>query len=146
VDLSRHCPPTDSAFSVGAVVVGADGALLAEGYSRDVGPRIHAEESALARLAVRRPAPDLAGATIYSSLEPCSDRLSGSRTCTQMILSAGLRRVVYALLEPPVFVDCQGVELLRAAGVEVIEMTELAAQVREINARVLTPGYIDDRC
>jgi pyrimidine deaminase RibD-like protein len=54
--------------------------------------------------------------------------------------------VVYALLEPPVFVDCQGVELLRAAGVEVVEMAELAPLVREINARVLAPGYIDDRC
>nr|MDT0659061.1 dCMP deaminase [Micromonospora sp. DSM 115978] len=145
VELSRRCPPTVSAFSVGAVVVGADGLFLSEGYSRDIDPRIHAEESALVKLGTHRPAPELAGATIYSSLEPCSDRLSGSRTCTQMIISIGFRRVVYALREPPVFVDCRGVELLQAAGVEVVEMAELAPLVREINAPVLAGGPAHSR-
>ncbi|WP_119731094.1 cytidine/deoxycytidylate deaminase family protein [Thermomonospora amylolytica] len=49
-DLARLCPPSDTAFSVGAVIVGPDGTELARGYSRETDPKVHAEESALAKL------------------------------------------------------------------------------------------------
>ena len=39
--------------------------------------------------------------------------------------------------EPSIFVDCTGAEDLRAAGVEVIELPELAEGVREANAHLL---------
>ena len=46
-----QCPPSQTAFSVGAVVVAADGTELARGYSREGGdPVSHAEEAALAKL------------------------------------------------------------------------------------------------
>src|SRR5262249_19823056 len=57
VDLSRSCPPSDTAFSVGAVIVGAGGVPLAEGWSRQDDPTVHAEEAALDRLAPREPPP-----------------------------------------------------------------------------------------
>jgi pyrimidine deaminase RibD-like protein len=135
IDLSRRCPPSTTAYSVGAVVVNGHGQELARGYSRDSGPHIHAEQSALGKLAGS--GIDLSTATIYSSLEPCSTRRSPLRPCTQLILAAGIRRVVFALREPPIFVDCHGVELLQAAGVTVIEMTDLANQVMDINAHLL---------
>jgi pyrimidine deaminase RibD-like protein len=135
IDLSRRCPPTLRAYAVGAIVVGADGRELARGYSRETDSRIHAEEAALAKLGLDHPG--LSGATMYSSLEPCSIRRSGPLTCTRLILSAGIRRVVLALREPPVFVDCEGSELLAAAGVEVVEIADLAGQVRAINANIL---------
>ena len=53
---------------------------------------VHAEESALGKLCPGEPR--LAGATIYSTLEPCSYRQSRPRTCTELIITAGLRRVV----------------------------------------------------
>src|SRR2546430_10850930 len=84
VEESRKCPPADGAFSVGAVVV-RDGVELARGYSRETDPAVHAEEAALARLA----GTDLAGATVYSSLEPCGERGSRPRTCTQLIIASG---------------------------------------------------------
>ncbi len=69
IELSRRCPPSPSAFCVGAVVVAADGTVMATGYSRETSPHNHAEEAALAKI---DPAdPRLAGATLYSSLEPC---------------------------------------------------------------------------
>ncbi|GAB3457697.1 dihydrofolate reductase family protein [Actinophytocola sediminis] len=131
VELSRSCPPSDTAFAVGAVVVDARGEEIARGYSRETDDRVHAEEAALAKL---DPAdPRLATATIYSSLEPCSRRSSRPRTCTQLILDAGIPRVVFALREPPTFVDGEGAELLAAAGRTVVERPDLADAVREIN-------------
>ncbi len=50
VELSRLCPPSDSAFSVGAVIVGEDGEVLATGFSREQEDHDHAEEVALRKL------------------------------------------------------------------------------------------------
>jgi diaminohydroxyphosphoribosylaminopyrimidine deaminase / 5-amino-6-(5-phosphoribosylamino)uracil reductase len=135
IELSRCCPRSQSAFSVGAVVVGGDGEVIATGFSRERDPRDHAEEVALARVPLAGPA--LAGATLYSSLEPCAARASRPRTCAELIIAAGLRRVVIAWLEPPVFVDGGGAARLRAAGVTVIEVPELAPAARAVNAHLL---------
>jgi diaminohydroxyphosphoribosylaminopyrimidine deaminase / 5-amino-6-(5-phosphoribosylamino)uracil reductase len=107
IDLAHQCPSSEGAYSVGAVIVDSDGNELARGYSREDDPHVHAEESALGKLAADEPR--LAGATIYSTLEPCSQRKSRALTCTQLILATGIRRVVIAWLEPALFVaDCQG--------------------------------------
>jgi pyrimidine deaminase RibD-like protein len=99
VELAWLCPPSATAYSVGAVIVGADGNEVSRGYSREGGdPLAHAEESALGKLAAGDPR--LAGATIYSTLEPCSRRKSRPRTCTQLIIASGIRRVVIAWREP----------------------------------------------
>ncbi|MGW2397966.1 deaminase [Kitasatospora sp. NPDC001664] len=136
VELSRKCPPSETAFSVGAVIVGADGEVLAEGYSRETAPHDHAEEAALAKLAVGDER--LRGATVYSSLEPCGERASRPRTCAELIVAAGVPRVVVAWREPDLFVTaCQGTALLEAAGVEVVELPELAAEARAVNAHLL---------
>ena len=133
IELSRKSPVVSSAYAVGAIVVDPGERELATGYSRETDSLVHAEESALAKLAEA----ELADATMYTSLEPCTARKSRPRTCTQLILAAGLRRVVFALHEPPLFADCHGVELLRAAGVEVIEIPELAGDVWAVNAHLL---------
>ena len=134
VDLARLCPPSESAFSVGAVIV-SNGEEIARGYSREGDPRIHAEESALSKL--HPDDPRLAAATIYSSLEPCSMRRSRPRTCTQLILSARIPRVVFAWREPDVFVEGRGSEQLSAAGTLVVEIPDLADAVRSVNAHLL---------
>jgi diaminohydroxyphosphoribosylaminopyrimidine deaminase / 5-amino-6-(5-phosphoribosylamino)uracil reductase len=138
VALARRCPPSDTAFSVGAVIVDADGAELSRGFSREGGdPLVHAEESALGKLSPGDPR--LAGATIYSTLEPCSQRKSRPRTCTELIIAAGLRRVVIAWREPPLFVaDCQGYELLSRAGLTVTELPEFAAAAAAPNRHLIS--------
>jgi pyrimidine deaminase RibD-like protein len=120
---------------VGAVVVAADGTVLATGYSRETGPHDHAEEVALGRLG---PAGHrLAGATLYSSLEPCRFRASKPVPCAELIIGAGLRRVVIAWLEPPVFAAGGGAARLRESGIAVVEIPALAAEARAVNAAVL---------
>ncbi len=133
VALSRRSPPSPAAYAVGAVVIGpGPGAPRAVGWSRRHHPLDHAEEVALAAYPG-----DPAGGTLYTSLEPCSRRRSRRRTCTELILAAGLARVVFALREPPLLADCDGAELLARAGVEVVELPELAAEVRAVNAVLL---------
>ena len=136
IELSRRCPPSPSAFCVGAVVVAADGTVMATGYSREASPHGHAEEAALAKI---DPADSrLAGATLYSSLEPCRVRASRPTPCAELIVAAGLRRVVTAWLEPPVFAPGGGAALLREAGITVVEVPGLAAEARAVNAAVLS--------
>ena len=136
IELSRRCPPSQTAFAVGALVVAGDGSVLATGYSREGSPYDHAEEAALAKLG---PAdPRLAGATLYSSLEPCRVRASRPAPCAELVIAAGLRRVVIAWLEPPVFAPGGGAALLREAGITVVEIPGLAAEARAVNAAVLS--------
>jgi pyrimidine deaminase RibD-like protein len=135
IEESRRCPLSTTAYSVGAVVVDGSGQELARGYSRETDDRVHAEESALARLV----GIDLRHATVYTSLEPCSTRRSRPRTCTELIIDAGVRRVVFALREPPAFVAGHGADLLLQAGVDVAEFEDLAALVWEVNEHILGP-------
>ncbi|MFI7004151.1 dihydrofolate reductase family protein [Nocardia sp. NPDC050175] len=132
IELARLCPPSETAFSVGAVIV-ADGVEIATGYSRETDAKVHAEESALNKLDADDPR--LARATIYTTLEPCSQRATATRLpCTDRILRAGIPRVVLAWREPATFVtNCVGVEKLREQGVEVVELAELAAAAMAMN-------------
>ncbi|MBT8226567.1 MAG: dCMP deaminase [Dactylosporangium sp.] len=135
IDLSRRCVPAPGAYSVGAVLVDVDGGPLASGYSRETDPWAHAEEVALARLAPGDPR--LRTATLYSTLEPCSQRTSRRWSCTERILRARIPRVVIAWREPSLFVpDCQGCELLARAGVTVVELAALAAPAAAVNAHL----------
>jgi diaminohydroxyphosphoribosylaminopyrimidine deaminase / 5-amino-6-(5-phosphoribosylamino)uracil reductase len=154
IELSRACPPSASAFSVGAILVGADGGVIATGYSRERDPKDHAEEVALARAllapggatSLHPPAapqaprklsdPLLAGATLYSSLEPCLARASRPSSCVELITESGIGRVVIAWLEPPLFVAGGGAAALRDGGVTVLEIPWLAGLARSVNAHL----------
>lgn len=99
---------------VGAVIV-RGGALLGEGHhERDGGP--HAEVNALT--AARLHGHDVAGATLYVTLEPCS---TPGRTgaCTERIIDARLGRVCIGAIDPNPVHRGRAVALLREAGLEV---------------------------
>ncbi|UXY28478.1 dihydrofolate reductase family protein [Streptomyces sp. HUAS TT20] len=132
-DLAALCPPSETAFSVGAVVVAADGTELARGHSREGDdPVVHAEEAALAKI---DPAdPRLAAATVYSSLEPCARRASRPAPCARLILDAGVRRVVTAWREPDTFVPgADGSGLLTGQGVDVVVLPEYEDRAKAPN-------------
>jgi diaminohydroxyphosphoribosylaminopyrimidine deaminase/5-amino-6-(5-phosphoribosylamino)uracil reductase len=138
VELSRQCPVVDRAYAVGAVLVDEAGQEITRGWSRDTDDHVHAEESALAK--VPADDPRLATATLYSTLEPCSQRKSRPKTCTQLILDRPIPRIVIGWREPAHFVDdCQGYEDLVKAGRTVIEMPEFADQVKAVNAHLFGP-------
>lgn len=135
IALSEQCPPSTTAFSVGAVIVDEHGQEISRGFSREY-PHVHAEQSALEKL----DADDerLRAATLYSSLEPCTRRRSHDRTCSELIIAAGVQRVVVAWREPPTFVhDAHGVKALQAAGIEVVEYPDLAQAAAAVNAKLV---------
>ena len=99
---------------VGALVV-ESGQIVAEGWHQGAGSD-HAEVHALNNLG-RRPLP---GATLYVTLEPCCTH-GRTGACTQAIVESGIRKLVVGATDPNPLHSGAGIELLRSAGVEVIE-------------------------
>ncbi|GAA0669948.1 dihydrofolate reductase family protein [Streptomyces thermocarboxydovorans] len=135
-ELAAQCPPSQTAFSVGAVIVAADGTELARGWSREGSdPLAHAEEAALAKTDPTDPR--LATATVYSSLEPCARRASRPASCSRLILEAGVRRVVTAWREPDTFVPgADGSGVLRQGGATVLVLPEHEERAKVPNSHL----------
>jgi diaminohydroxyphosphoribosylaminopyrimidine deaminase/5-amino-6-(5-phosphoribosylamino)uracil reductase len=105
---------------VGAVVV-RDSEVVGEGWYEYDGVR-HAEVIALEQ------AGDAArGASLYVTLEPCSHH-GRTPPCADAVVAAGLSRVVVGARDPNPVVDGRGIERIRAAGVEVEVLDDLAAR------------------
>ena len=131
---SLQSEPSDTCYRVGAVVLTRDGQEF-DGYTHETGPSDHAEEEAIAK-AVEAKA-DLKGATIYTTIEPCSRRSSKPEPCADLIIRHGFARVVYALREPDRFVRCEATQRLAEAGIEVYELDAFAADVIRVNSHLL---------
>lgn len=126
---SLKCPMSAGAFSVGAVLV-LKGRVLSTGYSRERA-HCHAEQVCLLKH------PRAHGCTIYSTMEPCGRRLSGAVCCAQLLINARVTRVVHALREPPTFVQPQGQEMLRAAGITVDYLAGLSQECLGPNSHLV---------
>ena len=96
---------------VGCVIV-RDGQVVGEGWHRQTGEP-HAEILALAQAGGRA-----RGATVYVTLEPCSHQ-GRTPPCTDILTEAGVARVITAMEDPNPLVNGQGLERLRAAGIDV---------------------------
>ena len=101
---------------VGAVVVGAGGEPLGEGWHRAAG-EAHAEVEAIHAAEEAHDAEALAAATLYVTLEPCT-HYGRTPPCTDLILEKGLPRVVVGMADPHAKA-AGGAERLREAGVSV---------------------------
>ena len=98
---------------VGAVVV-KDGRIIGEGFHERYG-EAHAERNALASC-TENPR----GATLYVTLEPCCHQ-GKQPPCTEAVIEAGIARVIVGSRDPNPLVAGKGNELLRKAGIEVVE-------------------------
>jgi diaminohydroxyphosphoribosylaminopyrimidine deaminase/5-amino-6-(5-phosphoribosylamino)uracil reductase len=110
---------------VGAVLVNPSGQLLAAAHYTYDGVR-HAEI-----LALEQAGAAARGATLYLNLEPCSHQ-GRTGPCAEAVVRSGVRRVVIGMRDPNPLVDGAGVNMLRSAGLEVVEDV-LAAECRKLN-------------
>ncbi len=137
VEISKLSPPKDSCYRVGAMIKTLSGETF-EGYTLETSPTYHAEQAAMHKALLA--GADLAGATIYASMEPCSSRKSEPKSCSELILEYKMKRVVFALYEPSHFVECHGAENLRRAGVDVLCLYQISDAVIDVNRHVLGNG------
>lgn len=98
--------------AVGCVIV-RDDRIIAEAATGD-GGRPHAEETALQKLGGKAH-----GATAYVTLEPCGERSNGGCSCSQLLVQAGVHRVVFACEDPSPYASHIGTRRLEAAGIAV---------------------------
>lgn len=116
---------------VGAVLV-RGGKVIGEGHHRRAGAP-HAEVHAIAE--AKKRGHQIAGATLYVTLEPCSTR-GRTPPCTELIVKEKIGRVVFGATDPNPVHAGAGVRLLRRAGVEVLSgllAEEAAALNRDFN-------------
>ncbi|MDP3331654.1 MAG: bifunctional diaminohydroxyphosphoribosylaminopyrimidine deaminase/5-amino-6-(5-phosphoribosylamino)uracil reductase RibD [Methylococcaceae bacterium] len=118
---------TDPNPRVGCVLV-KDGEIIGEGWHQRAGLS-HAEVEALNN------APDAQGATAYVTLEPCS-HFGRTPPCCDALIKAGVSRVVVAMQDPNPLVAGQGLQKLRAAGVDVV------CGVLQEESQLLNQGFI----
>lgn len=120
---------------VGCVIV-RDGEVAGSGYHERVGGP-HAEVNAIASLA----SPDLTGATVYVTLEPCSHE-GRTPPCVDLLLKHRPARVVVAMEDPNPVVAGEGIRRLREAGVvvDVGVLEEEARALNEVYLKYITTG------
>lgn len=118
---------------VGCVIVGAEGEVLGRGHTRGPGED-HAEIGALREAAAR--GVSVVGATMYSTLEPCSFH-GRTPACSRVIVERGLGLVVLGMRDPHPRVDGEGARILRDAGLAVIEAVCEAEVRRQLGSWVL---------
>ena len=111
---------------VGAVIV-KEGRIVGQGWHKKAGTP-HAEIHALAQAGSAAK-----GATIYVTLEPCS-HYGRTPPCSKALIEAGVGRVVIAMKDPNPLVAGRGIQMLRDAGIEVIDgiLEEEAIELNEV--------------
>lgn len=116
---------------VGCVIV-RDGKVIGSGFTQAVG-MAHAEVQALAN--AKTLGNDVAGSTIYVTLEPCS-HTGRTPPCVDALIAAKPAKVIVAMSDPNPLVAGKGLEKLRAAGIEV------ECGLLESEAQALNRGFI----
>ncbi|HKO59328.1 MAG TPA: bifunctional diaminohydroxyphosphoribosylaminopyrimidine deaminase/5-amino-6-(5-phosphoribosylamino)uracil reductase RibD [Thermoanaerobaculia bacterium] len=123
----REKPPP----KVGAVVV-KDGELLAAAHRSEGEVGRHAEYVALEE---KLKEASIAGATVYTTLEPCTDRNDPKRACVDRLIERKVKRVVFGMVDPDPKIRGNGIRKLRDANIEVdVFDPDLMDEIEELNA------------
>lgn len=121
---------------VGAVVV-KNNTIIGMGFHQKYGSA-HAEVNAI--LDAKAKGFDVAGATLYSNLEPCSHTHKNTPPCAPMLVEEKISCVVISNIDSNPHVSGNGVKFLREHGVEVITgvLEEAGLLLNEIFFKFIT--------
>jgi diaminohydroxyphosphoribosylaminopyrimidine deaminase/5-amino-6-(5-phosphoribosylamino)uracil reductase len=111
--------------NVGCIIV-KDEVVVGRGWTQP-GGRPHAEAMAIDEAGGKS-----RGATVYVTLEPCAHDSPRGPACADLLVEAGVTRVVAAVEDPDHRTDGKGIALLRSAGIKVEVGTEAEGAERSI--------------
>ena len=132
VQAARESVGEDSRIhpKVGVVIVTADGAVT-KASRGEHGSGDHAEFIAMEQ---KLSEADLANATVFTTLEPCTTRNHPKIACASRLIERRVRRVVVGMLDPNPNILGRGVLQLREAGIEVeLFPSDLMRQLEDLN-------------
>lgn len=115
---------------VGAVVV-KDGKVLATAHRGETGEGDHAEFGALEKKLAEE---DVSGATVFTTLEPCTKRNWPKIPCVERLIERKVKRVVMGMLDPNREILGLGVWRLREANI-ITELfkSDFMSQLEDLN-------------
>jgi pyrimidine deaminase RibD-like protein len=151
LEQAQKSPPKPTNYRVGAVVVdSAANEILATGFTLELPGNTHAEQCCFIKLAGKHGVSEenLKDALpseldLYTTVEPCSKRLSGNLPCVERVLRlAGCIRTVYVgIMEPETFVaENTGKKSLEHAGISVVHVEGFEKEILE----VATAGHVKE--
>ncbi|KAK6505308.1 hypothetical protein TWF481_007214 [Arthrobotrys musiformis] len=141
LEEARKCIPSQTAFSVGAVLVDSTTSpyrIVATGFSRELEGNTHAEEVCFKKVAVGSSPPGSGtDYTLYTTMEPCSERLSGKKPCVDRILEFGRISTVYiGCREPSTFIqENTAVQRLLERGIRYLPVEGMSCECQEVATR-----------
>lgn len=161
LDQARKSPPKPSNFRVGAVLVDVVASkVLSTGYTLELPGNTHAEQCCFMKLASENRVTEEELPTLpedvlprqlalYTTMEPCSFRMSGNLPCVERVLrlagqlssTSSLREItVYSgVMEPDTFVSKNtGRQTLEGAGIPCVYVAGLEDDI----LAVATAGHI----
>lgn len=136
IEEAEKCGETQTQYNVGAVLVN-NGAVISTGHSREIPGNTHAEQCALEKYFEKEGLRELPeGTELYTTMEPCSLRLSGNLPCVDRILNTCIKSVFVGVKEPATFVkDNTGYGKLSAQGVEYIHIPDYEEKILRISTK-----------
>ncbi|RYP30570.1 hypothetical protein DL767_006160 [Monosporascus sp. MG133] len=143
LSLAAKSPPKPTNYRVGALVLDvATNEILVTGYTLELSGNTHAEQCCFQKLSEKynvapgylsQALPD--EVALYTTVEPCSKRLSGNTSCVDRILAIGKRisTVYVGVKEPEKFVSDNSSSLkLKDAGINVVHVGGLEMEILEV--------------
>lgn len=138
IEEAKKSEPTPTAFCVGALLVNG-GKILSTGYSRELPGNTHAEQCALDKYFEENSTDKVpAGTELYTTMEPCSLRLSGNEPCLDRVVkqNGNISTVFVGVMEPSTFVKNNvSYEKLTNAGISYIKVDGFDEEAVEIAAK-----------